>query len=378
MPLYTGKNPLDRLQGGSGLDTRNYNFSYLTYPLEFDDTISFGHYMNFYINVQTGSDYLSSSVFGSSGYNITPNFNSNFSSAFNTISTEITGQSSWAKVYGPAYGSNFPTGYSINPGSTVGGVSAQPGGDLSDMIANAAKTVLGLGGGSVGKAQSMFQSRISQAISLYIPDSMSFTTEYDWQDASLTEMGGKALKGGQDVGGLLSSVMDTVNANGSEAAKTLGQVASDLVLNPSGGKTFGDAVLGIAGMAVNPQIFVLFRGIDLRTFQFDFIFTPKSPEEAANIRNIIKAFRFHAAPEIRADWSRFYIAPSTFNIEFMYKDKINQNIFQMTSCVLKRLSVDYAPYGWSTFNDGMPVQTILSMTFQETEIITKEKVNQGY
>ena len=162
------------------------------------------------------------------------------------------------------------------------------------------------------------------------------------------------------------------------AAKTIGQAASDILLNPTGGNTFGDAVIGMAGMAVNPQIFVLFRGIDLRRFQFDFIFTPKSPQEAKNVRNIIKAFRFHAAPEIRSDFSRYYVAPSTFNIEFMYKDKINQNIFQMTTCVLNRLSVDYAPYGWATFNDGMPVQTILSMSFQETEIITKSKVNEGY
>lgn len=370
MPLYTGKNPLDKLQGGTGLDTKNYNFSYLTYPLEFDDKLSFGHYMNFYINVQSFSDYLSSD---SGRYNTNPTYKDNFGDN----STAVAGggeKPEWNKVFYPAFGSKFADPYNLKPGPTLGGIPSEPGGQgiISDFLGS-------LFGGSPSKAsQAVFQTRISQAISLYIPDSMSFTTSYDWQDASLTEMGGKYLKGGQDIGGVLSAVLDKVRDNGSEAAKTIGQAASDILLNPTGGNTFGDAVIGMAGMAVNPQIFVLFRGIDLRRFQFDFIFTPKSPQEAKNVRNIIKAFRFHAAPEIRSDFSRYYVAPSTFNIEFMYKDKINQNIFQMTTCVLNRLSVDYAPYGWATFNDGMPVQTILSMSFQETEIITKSKVNEGY
>lgn len=377
MPLYPGKNPLARLQGGSGLDTRNYDFSYLTYPLEFDDKLSFGHYMNFYINVQTGSDYLSGEFFGNKLYNTNPEHLSNFGNN----STAATGKENptWSKTFRPAFGSKFASSYVLSPGETLGGIPSEPGGQnfsIADFFSSIKDNLLG---GSPSKAsQAMFQTRISQAISLYIPDSMSFTTSYDWQDASLTEMGGKYLKGGQDVGGVLSAVLDKVRDNGSEAAKTIGQAASDIILNPTGGDTFGDKVLGMAGMAVNPQIFVLFRGIDLRRFQFDFIFTPKSPEEAANVRNIIKAFRFHAAPEIRSDFARYYIAPSTFNIEFMYKDKINRNIFQMTTCVLNRLSVDYAPYGWATFNDGMPVQTVLSMTFQETEIITKAKVNEGY
>ena len=378
MPLYTGKNPLSKLQGGGDeLSTKNYSFSYLTYPLEFDDKLSFGHYMNFYINVQTGSDYLSS---GKKTYSTNPKAKGNFG----TNSTAAGGgeDANWNKVFRPAFGSKFASSYILSPGETLGGIPSEPGGQgfsITDLFDIPNKLIDGLFGGSPSKAsQAMFQTRISQAISLYIPDSMSFTTSYDWQDASLTEMGGKYLKGGQDVGGVLSAVLDKVRDNGSEAAKTIGQAASDIILNPTGGNSFGDAAIGMAGMAVNPQIFVLFRGIDLRRFQFDFIFTPKSPEEAANVRNIIKAFRFHAAPEIRSDFSRYYIAPSTFNIEFMYKDKINRNIFQMTTCVLNRLSVDYAPYGWATFNDGMPVQTVLSMSFQETEIITKAKVNEGY
>ena len=345
MPVYTAQNPLE------SLNTSNYQFSHLTYPLEFDDISSFGHYMNFYINVQSASNYLLDGSYAANPSNIQY-----------TNQTQQEGYDFvWNKIMNPAFGSGFPGSYTTNPGVTLGGLSGNAAGN-------------NIGNQSFNQ---IFQTRISEAISLYIPDSMSFTTQFDWQDASMTEMGGSLLKTGQQAGGAYQSAKDLFMGKVTEAAKGLGQVASDLILNPSGKGGIGDAIVGTAGFAVNPQIFVLFRGIDLRTFRFDFIFTPKTAAEAANVRNIIKAFRFHAAPEISQYMSRYYIAPSTFNVEFMYKGSINKNVFQMSTCVIQSISVDYAPYGWSTFNDGMPVQTIMSMVMKETEVITKNKVNQG-
>lgn len=358
MPIYSNAiNPLDVLQGGKGLygtGTGGYQFSYLTYPLEFNDKASFGHYMIFYVNVQKMSNYLSGGSYrGSSTFRETSD-SEYLRHVFMPAGNNQRGA--------PSY---FPGNYSVvSSDNTLGGNPSTPGGNAIEIP--------GFGPVSTNK---FTQKRISQAIALYIPDSMNFTSTMDWQDASLTEMGGKALKYGQDVGGAIQSAIDTAHGKGSEAARTLAAVASDMILNPTGGGGFGDFALGVGGLAVNPQLFVLFRGVDLRTFQFDFVFTPKSPEEAANVRNIIKAFRFHAAPEIMSGFGRYFIAPSTFNIEYMYQGKMNRNIFQMKTCVLQRIAVDYAPYGWSTYKDGMPVQTVMSMVFKETEIITKDSVN---
>ena len=41
--------------------------------------------------------------------------------------------------------------------------------------------------------------------------------------------------------------------------------------------------------------------------------------------------------------------------------------------------VDYAPeVGWVSFEDGMPVKTRLTLQFKETEIMTRDKIEQGY
>lgn len=365
MANYTAKNPLESLH------INGYQFESLTYPYDFDDPSSFGHYMNFYINVSKNSKYKAGT-----SYNTNAPTNAPPLATADNIGT--TSGENWNTVYRSAYGASFPSGaYKVNAEPTLGGFSGTPnpfGGAL---------------GGNAGSITSIPYQRISQAISLYIPDSMNFSSSYDWQDASLTDAGGKALKFGQLAGGAMSSGGDFMKSGAMEGIRNVG-VLSDVLLGGTSGGTpsLGDIGLGIAGLAVNPQMFCLFRGVDNRTFQFDFIFSPKSPKEASNVRQIIKAFRFHAAPEIDAYYGRYFVPPSIFNIEYMYapttiggianQGKPNENIFRMMTLVLQKMAVDYAPFGWSTYNDGMPIQTHLSLVFKETEILTKAKINMGY
>lgn len=361
MPNYTARNPLE------SLNVNGYQFQSLTYPLDFDDPSSFGHYMNFYINVSKNSKYKAGTNYNTGPYTLATADNIGSTSGAN-----------WNTVYRSAYGASFPSGaYQVNEQPTLGGFSGTPnpfGGALT---------------GNAGSITSIPYQRISQAISLYIPDSMNFASSFDWQDASLTDAGGKMLKTGQLAGGAISAGGDFMKSGAMEGIRSVG-VLSDVLLGGTAGGTpsLGDIGLGIGGLAVNPQMFCLFRGVDMRTFQFDFIFSPKSPQEAANVRQIIKAFRFHAAPEVDAYFGRYFVPPSIFNIEYMYapattggianQGKPNENIFRMMTLVLQKLAVDYAPFGWSTYNDGMPIQTHLSMVFKETEILTKSKVNMSY
>jgi hypothetical protein len=42
------------------------------------------------------------------------------------------------------------------------------------------------------------------------------------------------------------------------------------------------------------------------------------------------------------------------------------------------MNVDYAPNGWSTFIDGTPTNIRMTLNFMETEIVTKQRVQEGY
>jgi hypothetical protein len=103
------------------------------------------------------------------------------------------------------------------------------------------------------------------------------------------------------------------------------------------------------------------------------------------MHSIIKTLRFHGAPELSdvavpfIGQGLFWIPPAEFDITFFHKGKENMNILRINTCVLERIEVDYAPTGvYSTFKNGHPVATRLSMGFRELEPVHKKRVLQGF
>ena len=134
------------------------------------------------------------------------------------------------------------------------------------------------------------------------------------------------------------------------------------------------------GYVFNPQEQVMFEGIDFRTFNMSFTLTPHSREESTQIRNIIQTFRKNAAPRIASGGvGFFFVPPSIFEVTFMYNGAENPNINKLKRCVLTDVNVNYAPNGtWSTHDDGSPVQTSLTLSFKEIELVDRTAVEAGY
>ena len=123
-----------------------------------------------------------------------------------------------------------------------------------------------------------------------------------------------------------------------------------------------------------------------REFQFEFFFYPRSESEAFEVQKIIDRFKFHQAPEIDMlgkNPTGLLVAPSEFDIKFFYAGRQNPNIPSIGTCVLKNVSVNYAPNGWAAYevpgeNDpavgrtGMPVGIQMTLQFTETTYLTKD------
>ena len=106
----------------------------------------------------------------------------------------------------------------------------------------------------------------------------------------------------------------------------------------------------------------------------------ESPED---IKKIINLFRFHMLPELRGNAARFLTIPSEFDIHYMFMGEdgaATENTYyhKISTCVLQSLSVDYTPNGVKSFSNGAPTQINLSLSFKETEMMTKEMVNEGF
>jgi len=131
------------------------------------------------------------------------------------------------------------------------------------------------------------------------------------------------------------------------------------------------------GLAVNPRNEQYYNGPGFRSFSYTFDFYPKNQDEAKDVQKIVKLFKYHSSPamEEAASAGRFFIAPSEFEIHYMFKDSPNPNLHKVSRCVCTDVDVKYGPEAqFSTFDDGQPTSTQLTLGFTELEFITKEKI----
>lgn len=124
---------------------------------------------------------------------------------------------------------------------------------------------------------------------------------------------------------------------------------------------------------------MLFQGIEFRTFDMSFTFTPYSAKEAEDVKKIIKLFRKYAAPSASTAFAgMFWVPPAFFNVDFRFQGKTNPNLPKLQKCVIESIDVNYAPNGWTTHTDGAPVQTTMTITFKEIILVDRASIEAGY
>jgi hypothetical protein len=88
-------------------------------------------------------------------------------------------------------------------------------------------------------------------------------------------------------------------------------------------------------------------------------------------------------PEYQSATKGYFNTPSEFQITYLYRESINSYIPRVSRCVLETMDVDYAPEGViSSFipdeQGAAPTLATMKLTFKETEIMTKERIADGF
>ena len=206
-----------------------------------------------------------------------------------------------------------------------------------------------------------FTRRIAESIAIFMPNPVIFNSQNEYQEISLTALGGQLAATVAGVGTSLTR------------ATTLGNI-----VNSIGGQA--GQVSRLAGFPINPRVEVMFSRTHLRQFVFEFLMAPRNEKESESMKAIIRTLRYHAAPEIDPLTQGFtFIPPAEFDVTFYNKGVENTNIPRINTCVLDRVEVDYAPTGtYSTFTNGHPVAARLSLGMREIEVVHKRRVLQGF
>lgn len=281
-------------------------------------------------------------------------------------------------------------------------------------------------------------TRIKRAISLYMPDTIVVDNRQNFETPSLLEklgiVGTSLVAGTQALTesfGQAGNLAIGLTGGAAAAAAAVGAAMERAGVTRNRSLTVSGAAMGLSkfdrgvltpalrtatslfGYALNPVVEVLYVSPLLRAFNFDFIFSPKSAKEADDVWKIIYEFKRHSAPEflnnsqsgVGSLVNYIMIPPSQFEITFLRKGQSksnpnpdadpneringsagtgggfveNTNLPRLSTCVLQDVMVDYTPTGgFVTFDDGMPVQIRMRLSFIETNIITREMVDEGY
>ena len=138
--------------------------------------------------------------------------------------------------------------------------------------------------------------------------------------------------------------------------------------------------MGGAGIARNPFMALLYDAPAMREHTFSWKLVARNYAESNTIYNIVKLFKYHAAPGRSslgdvAGQSVFLTYPEQFDIDFHY----NEFLYNIAPSVLKGFSVNYHPDGtqYHASPDGKtkaPVAVQIEMQLQEVAIITKENI----
>jgi hypothetical protein len=185
-----------------------------------------------------------------------------------------------------------------------------------------------------------------QSVALYIPDTVNFSYNATYGEINLA--------GQQSAMAQLPGI--------------IGKAANFVT-----GTDIGRLFLRSQGVALNPNQQVMFEGLELRTFSFDFNFMPKSAEESGDVKKIIQAFKYYSRPKtVDKSFGLIFVPPSIWKIQFMFLNGENRWVNKIADSVITNVEVEYTPNGWSTHQDGSPVNVKLKLDFKELSLIDRD------
>lgn len=232
--------------------------------------------------------------------------------------------------------------------------------------------------------------RLLESIALYMPAQVSLNQKSNYGEIEIGSAVAAALnakKGAASEEGFFSTIGGALSGLGAsigESAVANARKALDQ------GATGAKAAFELrSGMVLNNRLETVFEGVEKREFSFQFRFLPRSENEAKTVDRIVNIFRFYMAPSFAGDdpsSSRTFIVPATFNIQYHFSGGENMFLNKIGECVLQNMDVTFGgerpqffrPTTGVNGEGAPPVETNITLNFKELELMTREKIREGF
>jgi len=261
---------------------------------------------------------------------------------------------------------------------------------------------LNIGANNTGSSNCA-KKQILGSILLPMPDSIVDSNVTNWESNEINSIAASAigdikktlgnldlnsLKG--DFAGTVKNAMAGMQESADNAINNVQEPAVRKALSTylvgSAVNLFGANVDGASlisrdqGIVLNPNKEFLFKGVELRSFDFTFVMNPRSRQESNEIKSIINTFKKRMAAKSSAEASGprglFIKAPDVFELQFKRGSSKHPFLYTMKTCALTKMSVDYMRTGnYITYEDSTPVQMAMALSFTELNPVYAEDYN---
>ena len=372
----------------SKLEHDPFAYSSIQYPRDLTTNGGIGHYMLFYVNVQDKTKYVYEGGAGDEGKvgGVTEVVTLKEPAVYET---QAAGQRVLVKpaVYQSEFvegGSNARANYFADKqgreglGSTIN----------ADVVQLEKQRKRDSSNSSSMASYRKTTKRITDSVAIYLPPNVQDTTTAAYTGAATGVVGAAAAGafsvldnlGKKDYEAAAAGIVSAAQSIVGEAAVSATAEITEAISGAEGTRGLLNKAFG---QADNPYMEVLFDKMQLRTFTYNFTFSPKNRQETEDVQKIIQLFRFHMSPELKGKNNRFLTLPSEFDIHYMYQaqdGQASENDYynKIATCVCTGCDVNYTPDGVKSFEGGAPTKITMTLSFQETELLTKERINEGY
>ena len=237
---------------------------------------------------------------------------------------------------------------------------------------------------------------------LPIPESIQDSNSVTWGEDSINGIAAKGIGmiknvvTGNDlvegIGGAATSMKDVgSSAIGSAVMQDVASTyfASQAVNTLGGNTSLSGLLARSSGVIMNPNKELLFGGVNLRAFSFDFDLTPRDRAESSTIKNIIRLFKVNMNPKKSAKGDKtglFVQSPNVFQLSYKTGGGDHSYLHRFKPMALANMAVNYTGAGtYATYDDTTPVHMKLSLSFQELNPVYAEdyedeqgKIGVGY
>lgn len=220
-------------------------------------------------------------------------------------------------------------------------------------------------------------------IVLPMPQDLSDSNSVSWGDSSLNALelkGVEAVSAGLQEGNPITGGYKTLTqmlsgikglAASGNAQDLAQSIFSAQIVNMFGSNLDATSLVSRStGQVLNPNMELLFKGVGLREFSFNFDFAPKSVDEAQIVKQIIRTMKKAMAPRTSTGNATgaglFISAPDVFVLTYKSGGKKHPFLNTFKPMAMKGMTVNYTGSGtYSVYGDSTPVHMKLTVNLQE-------------